>query len=170
MTTTNTKEQAVDRTQSGHDVMPCENRRPLEYQKKIRQQDAFLQQLAKWGTIKRAAEASHVHRQRHYEWLKTDPAYAKLFAQVLEETKNLFEDELYERALYGVPTVKTIAGRREELRKFDSKYLLTVVKAMFPEKYREHHDVVIANLGEITERLIAGRERANKAKAELGIK
>jgi hypothetical protein len=154
-------------TETGHkpgqESGGADNSGSARYEERIRRQGAFLQQFAKWGTIARAARAADVDRQRHYEWLKDDAAYKKLFLAVDEEITALAEDELTERALHGIEVVKTIAGVREVLREYDAQYLFFMLKARRPDKYRERTDVTIANLGDVVARLQAGRERAAKA-------
>src|SRR5215831_1777116 len=64
-------------------------------------QRAFLAAYAECASIKGAAKAAGIHRQRHYEWL-CDPDYFNQF----EETKAIagqeIEDEAVERAMVGV--------------------------------------------------------------------
>jgi hypothetical protein len=121
----------------------------------------FFKSLLSCLVVKRAARAANIKRGRHYDWLKNDPAYAKLFAALEKEIIELLEDTLMERALYGVEKVVTIAGRREVIRKFDHRCLMFALKARRPGKYRDPADA--ARLGELSERLRAARERA-KAK------
>jgi hypothetical protein len=111
--------------------------------------------------VKRAARAANIKRGRHYDWLKTDPAYAKLYASIEERVTGLLEDTLVERALYGVEKVVTVAGKREVIRKFDSQLLIFLVKYRRPDKYRDPAEV--ERVRELSERLRAAREWA-KAK------
>jgi len=131
------------------------------HQEKIRKQIAFLEEFIKLPVVKRAARSANIKRRRHYDWLKTDPAYAKLFASMEERVTWLLEDTLVDRALYGVEKVVTVAGKREVIRKFDSQLLIFLLKARRPERYRER--VEITKLCELTARLNAARERVAKA-------
>lgn len=137
------------------------------HQEMIRKQGAFLQAFAKSGCIKKAAQECGIDRDNHYQWLDEDPDYAKLYSDIERRMVDEAEDALRDRALNGMEVVKTIAGAREIVREFDGEYLFFFLRAHRPDKYREHQDVTITNLGEITEALKAGRERAAKAKAEL---
>jgi hypothetical protein len=131
------------------------------HQEKIRKQIAFLQEFIKLPVVKRAARATNVKRGRHYDWLKTDPTYARLFASMEERVTALLEDTLVDRALYGLEKVVTVAGKREVIRKFDHRLLIFLLKARCPGKYRDPADA--ARLSELSERLRAARERT-KAK------
>lgn len=131
------------------------------HQEKIREQLGFLQEFVKLPVVKRAARAANIKRGRHYDWLKTDSTYAKLYASIEERVTWLLEDTLVERALYGVEKVVTVAGKREVIRKFYPRDLIFLLKYRRPDKYRDPADV--ERVREHSERLHAARERA-KAK------
>jgi hypothetical protein len=154
---------AEDRDQHGteHTSEISEGFGSKRHQEKIRKQLAFLEEFIKLPVVKRAARAANIKRGRHYDWLKTDVAYAKLYASLEERLTGLLEDTLVERALYGVEKVVTVAGKREVIRKFDSQLLIFLLKYRRPDKYRDPADV--ERVRELSERLRAVREWA-KAK------
>lgn len=74
------------------------------------QQRAFLAAYAVTGIISRASEASGVNRQRHSDWLKSDPAYAELFAEAKEVAIENLETEAQRRAKDGIQRLKFYQG------------------------------------------------------------
>jgi hypothetical protein len=74
-------------------------------------QAAFLAAYSECVSIKAAAKAVGVNRQRHYKWLQASPDYCRKF----EETKMLaaqaLEDEAVERAIVGVFEPNVYQGR-----------------------------------------------------------
>lgn len=74
------------------------------------QKRAFLAAFAITGIITRASEASGVTRQRHSEWMKSDPAYAELFAEAKEVAIEELEAEVRRRAKDGVQRLKFYQG------------------------------------------------------------
>jgi very-short-patch-repair endonuclease len=64
--------------------------RPTNWEKRARQQAAFLEAYAQTGMVRRGIEAAGVNMSYHYRWLKDDPSYAERFAaleqQVVGET------------------------------------------------------------------------------------
>jgi len=100
---------------------------------------AFLAAFAECGTITQAAKAAGMYRQRHFEWVKADPAYADAFAHAEEEAIDGMEQEARRRAVDGIET--NHYDKDGKLLFTDHKYsdllLIFLLKGARPDKYRE---------------------------------
>jgi hypothetical protein len=72
-------------------------------------QQAFLEALARVGTITAAAQAANVSRDTHYEWMKRDPAtpveangYELAFQNARDQFRDRLRHEAIQRSLQGV--------------------------------------------------------------------
>ena len=63
---------------------------------------AMIRSLAITGIVARAAKAAGVARCTHYEWLKSDQAYAKAVEDAMVEAVDALETEAIRRAVAGV--------------------------------------------------------------------
>jgi hypothetical protein len=72
---------------------------------------AFLTAYAACGSIKDAARAARIDRGQHYDWLKTDAAYAENFHAARVWAGDALEDEAVERAIKGVFEPNVFQGR-----------------------------------------------------------
>lgn len=64
--------------------------------------DRFIAAYGETGTITAAADLAGIHRSTHYDWLKTDAAYAGRFEAAKEEAAERLEAEARRRAVEGV--------------------------------------------------------------------
>ena len=80
---------------------------------------AFLTAYTELGNITAAARAAGVARQKHYEWLESDPEYAKKFADAHEQAVELLEAEARERAVNGIQEPVIYQGELTFLPKFN---------------------------------------------------
>lgn len=133
---------------------------------------AFLAAYAEGGNITAAADAARMHRQRHYQWLAEDPAYAAAFEQAGEQAADRLEQEARRRATEGVRKERVFfykgavitdeAGEpiREVTTEYSDTLLIFLLKGVRPDKYAERR--VVTERREI-------RERAEKLAAELDL-
>jgi hypothetical protein len=77
----------------------------------IARQTAFLTAYEECASIKAAAKAARVSRQRHYKWLQTDPDYRRKFEKAKILAVGALEDEAVERATVGVFEPNVYQGR-----------------------------------------------------------
>ena len=75
-----------------------------------------------------AAQAAGVHRSRHYDWLKKDPAYVSAFVAAQDEAVQALEDEAVRRAYEGVEKPVTVAGQREFVREYSDTLLIFLLR------------------------------------------
>lgn len=66
----------------------------------------FLAHVRTTGNVSLAAAAADVGRRTHYDWLKSDPAYAQEFMEALDEAADLLLAEARRRAVEGVGRLK----------------------------------------------------------------
>ena len=77
-----------------------------------KQKNEFLNIYIETGTIGRAAKASGITRQTHYNWLKEDAAYKKAFGEAKEMAGDLLEEEAYRRAVDGTEMCVYYKGKK----------------------------------------------------------
>jgi hypothetical protein len=116
-------------------VIPTRPRaRELNDPRKMR----FLDAIAECGNIKRSAFAVGISRDTHYEWLRTDPAYAEEYATARDEANDELEAEAWRRARWGtsrpVYQMGMLVGYTQE---YSDPLLIQLLKAHLPEKYRD---------------------------------
>ena len=127
---------------------------------------AFLAAYAETAVIAYAAEAAKVNRRQHYRWLK-DPVYAEAFAEAREIAIESLEGEARRRAVQGVAEPVYYKGEVVgTIQKYSDVLLMFLLKAAFPEKYREHHRHEHSGGIDIMAKLHEGRERVARMKGE----
>lgn len=113
-------------------------------------QEAFLAAYRRSGIVTVAAREAGVHRNSYYQWLSSDPWFAKAAADAEAEAVEEVEAELRRRALD--PT------------KRDTVALIFYLKAHRPQKYRDNvtirHEGTLAP--EVKEALAALAEAAKR--------
>lgn len=127
------------------------------------QQRAFLAAYAIHGTVRAAAHHSDVGRRTHYDWLKTDEAYARAFERAKDAFAEMLEAEVVRRGFHGVEKPVFYQGDRVDdgkIREYSDVLLMFHLKALKPEKYRDNVSVEHrGSLDLIVKRLAAGRQR-----------
>ena len=89
--------------------------KPVDYEKRAREQEAFLAEFAKTGIAKTAATAAGMFPIKHYRWLKDDPGYAERFATLEQQTRDLAEANRKPHAKgYRVTGARAEAQRRRQ--------------------------------------------------------
>ena len=101
-------------------------------------QNAFLNALAKTGTVKGATELSGVSRASHYRWLEDD-AYRVGLERARRMAADILEDEAWRREVDGVDRVifnkKGVAVGIET--RYSDRLMEKLLAANLPEKYKE---------------------------------
>jgi hypothetical protein len=78
----------------------------------------------------------------HYRWLKESEVYAAAFAEVKDEAAQTLEDEAVRRAHEGVLEPVYYKGKAcGVIRVYSDTLLLSLLKAVRPEKYRDRTEV-----------------------------
>lgn len=120
---------------------------PIKHPKKR----AFLAAFSVFGIVGSAARLAEVDRRTHYNWLKTDPDYAAAFAEAKDDAADKLEEEVWRRAVKGVPKLIVYRGEpvlvHEDLGDANSRLVplieqqysdvlaIFMLKALRPEKY-----------------------------------
>lgn len=149
-------------------------------------QRAFLAAYIIKARIAAAARIAGVDRGAHYEWLRTDKAYAEAFGQAEKMAGDVAEDEAKRRAIKGIlepvihrgyvvevalkdqdgKPVLDAEGKEKRVplmkRKYSDRLLALILQGAKPEKYGKKLELG----GEVTlnlaDRLAAGRARVQK--------
>ena len=92
--------------------------------------------------ISKAATMAKVHRNRYYDWLRTDPQYRDDFEAAAERAADLLEDEVRRRAYYGVerPTGWYKGQAGGVVTEYSDTLAIFLLKGLKPDKYRERYD------------------------------
>lgn len=85
----------------------------------------FIEELRARGTIYHAARAAGIDRRTAYRWRDASKVFAEEWANALEDSTEILEDSVYQRALK------------------DSLLAMFVLKARRPEMYRDKPPVAI---------------------------
>lgn len=111
---------------------------------------AFLEQFKASGNVSSAARAVGLHRDTHYEWLKTDPAYALAFKDAEEAAIDVLETEARRRALLGIDKPIYFQGKKvDTIKEYSDTLLIFLLKGRRPEVYRERFEHMGRNGGPI---------------------
>jgi hypothetical protein len=125
---------------------------PSQQEKKY----ALIAAYAGCGRITEACQVVGINRTTHYEWKKTDEAYAKAFEDSHDQVADLLEAEAVRRGRLGVEEPVFYKGEIcGSIQKFSDLLLIFMLKALRPGKYRDnvHHE----HEGKVTlEQLVAG--------------
>ncbi len=142
---------------------------------------AFCAALAETGIVGRACEAVSICRQTAYSWRDDDPEFAAAWDKAKNIGRTALEDEAHRRAFEGLDKPIYQNGERVgAVREYSDTLAIFLLKAHFPEKYRErsHMELTGAGGGPVrfsdTERAAklqsilanAAQRRAEAAKAE----
>lgn len=99
---------------------------------------AFLVAYSECGNVTKAAEASGISRQSHYDWLATDPEYAEAFRHADDAAGDRLEAEARRRAVEGVDEPVYHKGEVVGyIRKYSDTLLIFLLKGAKPDKYAE---------------------------------
>ena len=98
---------------------------------------AFLMAYARCGILTKAAQVAGCDLTSHYHW-KKDPAYLAAYHLAREMAADLLEDEASRRALGWDEERYTADGVPYTVRTYSDTLLIVRLKALKPEKYREH--------------------------------
>ncbi len=94
-----------------------QGQRPLP-EERDETKELFLAALAEDGIVRYAAERAGIHRSTAYEWRTKDPNFKKRFDLAFEDSSDLLERALWNRAIYGVAKPLVSGGHvvyREEV-------------------------------------------------------
>lgn len=111
-------------------------------------QNAFLNALAKTGTVKGAAQLSGESRANHYRWLEDD-AYRVGVGRARQMAADLLEDEAWRRGVEGDErAVYNRNGVRvDTVRYYSDRLLEKLLAANLPEKYKERVEQTVVGNG-----------------------
>lgn len=135
---------------------------PLRIRKIAREarQQRVLAAYVQTCSVTRAVELAGIARRTHCHWLESNEEYRAAFQVAQQQAIDALEDEAMRRAKDGTEKPITVAGKREVIREYSDLLAIFLLKALRPEKYRDRQVLDIPQLGELTDRLAAGRRRA----------
>ena len=111
-------------------------------------QNAFLNALAKTGTVKGAAQLSGESRANHYRWLDDD-AYRVGVGRARRMAADLLEDETWRRGVEG--DERAVYNKRgirfDTVRYYSDRLLEKLLAANLPEKYKERVEQTVVGDG-----------------------
>src|SRR5262245_15246237 len=94
---------------------------------------------AETGNITEASRSARVARICHYNWLKSDPDYARRFAEATEVAADTLLLEAHHRAMDGVETpIDAKNPAAGTVRRYSDQMLMFLLKSKKPEVYREY--------------------------------
>lgn len=113
----------------------------------------FLEHYAKLGTVLRAAEATNIARQTHYDWMNSgDEDYQAAFELAEEMATDLLEDEARRRAVEGVE--EPVGWYKGEAGGYVTKYSDGLLKFLLEGRrskvFKQRHELTGAGGGPIT--------------------
>lgn len=106
--------------------MSPERRQSVQRSSTPEKRAAFIEELRVRGTVYHAARAAGVGRRTTYAWRDKYPEFAQAWDDALEDSTEILEDSMFQRAIAG----DTTAG-------------IFLLKALRPEKYRDKPPVTI---------------------------
>lgn len=111
-------------------------------------QNAFLNALAKTGTVKGAAQLSGESRANHYRWLEDD-AYRVGVGRARQMAADLLEDEAWRRAVEGDerPIYNKHGEKISTVRYYSDRLLEKLLAANLPEKYKARIEETVVGDG-----------------------
>ena len=111
-------------------------------------QNAFLNALAKTGTVKGAAQLSGESRANHYRWLEDD-AYRVGVGRARRMVADLLEDEAWRRGVEGDerPIYNKHGERISTVRYYSDRLLEKLLAANLPEKYKARIEETVVGDG-----------------------
>jgi hypothetical protein len=101
--------------------------------------------------------AGGIDRRTHYNWLKTDPSYAKEFERAKLMAADAQEEEAWRRVLEG--TQREVLYKRKPVMvngevyfetTYSDRMLIFLLKSLRPEKYRERSQALADWDGDVT--------------------
>ncbi len=119
----------------------------------------FLNAYAACGSVKTAALEAGVDRTTHYTWLE-DETYRKAYERARQIAADALEEEARRRAVEG--------WMERGVRVYSDKLLIALLKANFPDRYKERVESKVELSGEvgIVEALKEARRRLQESTAE----
>lgn len=107
--------------------------------------EKFIAALAKGKSVTAAARAAKVARPYVYEVKDSDPEFAQLWEDAIEQGTDRLEDEAYRRAHDG--TDKPVYQQGEMvgfIRQYSDSLIIFLLKSRRPEKYKDTSDVKVS--------------------------
>lgn len=116
------------------------------------QKRAFIETMAKYGTVHEASRQTGIARSTHYRWLGADPAYAEAFRAAEDAAIEAMEAEARRRAVEG--TTKPVYQGGEhvgDVQEYSDQLLMFLLKGKRPEVYRERVDLTVTDVRKMAE-------------------
>lgn len=98
--------------------------------------NALLDALARLGNLKRACDETGISATTHYQWLRSDPAYASAYEDAATEAAEMLEAEAFRRAHDGVDKPVFYQGEQcGVIREYSDSLLSLLLKARRPDVF-----------------------------------
>lgn len=114
----------------------------------------FLDAYRLCGWVRKASEITKINPSRHNNWLKSDPVYKTAFEEAKKDALEVLEAAAFQRAVHGVrkPTGWYKGQPGGFVTEYSDYLLVVLLKAICPEKYREHYTMDV-NINTYEERV-----------------
>lgn len=105
----------------------------------------FLEALMEVPNVSRAARRAGVTRPKAYYHRDRNEAFAQAWDEALEVGVDALEEEMWRRAVEGIPNPIYYKGQLiDEIKEYSDTLAIFLAKAHRPEKFRERYDVTSA--------------------------
>jgi hypothetical protein len=133
----------------------------------------FLAAYTRCARINQAAETARVAKQSHYNWLEESEEYRQAFRRTHAMIGDLAEDACVERAIFGVEKPVLYQGKHVRLngrplyeREYSDQLLITLLRRLKPQEYRERTAIEVSGSLNLAERLQEARRRLLEMQAK----
>lgn len=129
----------------------------------------FFRLFAASGSVAFAADRTGLSRSVLYRRKRTDPAFARRWAEAEELGVAKVRDEVFRRAVVGIKKPVFHAGRQVgKVRHYDNRLLWSLLRSHDPETYGARRPQAVGGAPfDLARRLDAADERVAKYEAEL---
>lgn len=119
-------------------------------------QPAFITALASVGNVTEACKLASISRDTVYHHRKSDPSFAKKWADAEQQAADILEKEAWRRATEGVAETQFYKGEPcGSIQRYSDRLLEFLLRGARPEKYRERFILPVAELDKLIERELA---------------
>jgi hypothetical protein len=127
-------------------------------------QAAFLAAYASCGMVGKAAKLAKMHKDTHYQWLRSDPSYKLRFEVAHQQAITTWEDEVSRRAFVGTRKPVYQSGKKVgSVLEYSDGLAQFMLRANNRDKYGDKNQLAVTgtfSLGGMQAAMKAARSRA----------
>lgn len=102
-----------------------------------------LKEFRRTGRVDLATAYAGVDRTTHYNWLKQDDEYRRLFEEATIEATGLLEDEAFRRAYMGTMKPISVGGKVVMVTEFSDRLIEFLLEARNRRKYGKQQSLEV---------------------------